>query len=984
MIELIRNDFAGSDAADEFETALASGTFSKYQNAFRFLHARKGQDAANHIVRAAVWTALDFENWPSELPPTITARDADTAACRTLEGNTSAWHLPTAVDALGRLLVDCTDAFGHTVLTTNFDPLIAVSISRHGGRYYRTVLQGDGALGQTAAEGTHIVHLHGYWHGADTLHTKQQLTLPRPQLAKSLSRALEGRTLVVIGYGGWDDVMTRTLINVVGESASNPEIVWAFHDCDPSRIAASNEPLLSALDPGIGRGRVSLYAGIDCTHLFSTVHDRLESSYSTPSPERRTDLLQAKVTEQYNSEGANRGVRVQIDIPLPAGPDASPDRPLFAETWVGREHELGFLASTESPVVFVTGIGGQGKSALAAELLRQQAITPSGRFEYWDWRDCREESERLRTQILRLIERLADGALDASRIEATDMRATVSILFQLLADNKALLVFDNVDQYVDLETLELVKGLDILVAQAQSQNHRSLFLFTCRPDVRVDESRALTVSLSGLEEDEVRELVRARGIQGADRLATDLHNTTNGHPLWANLLLMQARQTSEGLRRELDAVRSGGATLPETTYRIWQTLNDQQQTILRTMAELDRPETEANLFGLLPGINFNRVNRALKILRSYHLIEHRAQETGEPLLSLHPIIREFIRTNFPKKDRERYVGTILQFLDRMISRFKGVLPEAPTHQIMEHWIRKAELHITFERFEDATSTIAQVGPSLCERGYSEDLVRLAVRLFQHINWAEACSSFKDFDDVFETSMTAMIQSGHHATFQYLSEFESAIPGKSSQYILLCDLRCYANWHGGNHDSAITWGERGEQLKDGTPVDTRYSTKHNLSLARRDAGLLDTALAGFLGDESLEVVLSPSGPDHKEAPFFGNIGRCLFFSDRLDDALICFVKSARLLESQQDPSSRLNKGYIRLWFGELLEATSNRDMAAAMYQAASYMWRDNSPPRADQAHAKLKALIHAQPTLETHLHEHEWRVEAVYSEWLSNQ
>ena len=217
MIELIRKEFQGTDTHADFEAALATGTPNQYQSAFSFLHARRGQTAANQVVRAAVWSSLDLTNWPSELPPT-TPRDVTDAVCRSIETDIGAWYLPPAVASLGRLLVDCSDAFGHVVLTTNFDPLIGVSIAKHGGKRFRTVLHSDGALGQTTAEGAHIVHLHGYWCGADTLHTPQQLARPRPQLHKSLVHLLEGSTLVVIGYGGWDDVIASALVDVLSDS----------------------------------------------------------------------------------------------------------------------------------------------------------------------------------------------------------------------------------------------------------------------------------------------------------------------------------------------------------------------------------------------------------------------------------------------------------------------------------------------------------------------------------------------------------------------------------------------------------------------------------------------------------------------------------------------------------------------------------------------------------------------------------------------
>ena len=675
------------------------------------------------------------------------------------------------------------------MLTTNFDPLIEVSISKHGGQFYRTVLHDDGKLGQTVAEGTHIVHLHGYWYGYDTLHTPQQLGQPRPQLRSSLARVVETSTLVVVGYSGWDDVITKTLASLLSDSESNPEILWAFHEDNRATIEASNERLLDILGPGIGRGRVLLYRGIDCCSLLSEVYEQLKPSHPAAS-------------------GPTRGTHITTQQASVAS-----DRPVLVTPWIGRDEELSILASSITPLAFVTGIGGQGKSALAGQFLQQHAMAEGGRFEFWDWRDCREESDRLSTQILRLVERLSGGETDARQIEVTDIKAVIGVLFRVLQDRKALLVFDNVDQYVDLETLRPVKGLEIFVSEIQARSHQSFFLFTCRPDIRVDESRAVRVSLSGLTEDQTWELIAARGVPKKDHhLAKELHRTTDGHPLWVNLIAMQAIRHKDRLRGALDLISQGGATLPDTTRTTWDMLNDQQRNVLRTMAELDRPEPESQLLDLLPKINLNRLNRALRTLRAFHLIETRTQPEGERLLGLHPIIREFVRTSFPKKDRENYVVPIIVYLDRMIGRFKNILSQEPPYEILENWIRKAELQITFQSFEEATSTIAEISHPLVNRGYSEEMIRLTRFLLREIDWAEACSSYKDFDTVFDQCLTQMIQMGHNDFQDLLTRYENAIPGRSSQFILLCDLRCYADWYIGKYDSAIRWGEQGDRLK----------------------------------------------------------------------------------------------------------------------------------------------------------------------------
>ena len=983
MIDLIRREFEGTNAEVEFDQRLQGEAANRYQRAFEFLQGRRGQDVANRVVRTAVWQTLDAGNWPSSLPDTL-PQDADSAICKALENEVSAWVLPHAVNLLGELLVTYSDAFSGAVLTTNFDPLIEISVAKHGGRFYRTVLHEDGKLGQTVAEGTHIIHLHGYWSGYDTLHTPQQLVHRRPMLGKSLARVVEASTMLVLGYGGWDDVITRALVELLSDSESNPEILWAFHEENTAGIEASNERLLAALAPGIGRGRVSLYRGIDCTTLLSEVHQQLKPSYASASSGTGGSQI-TTIEEGAAGSSGRRQLRIKIDVPLPQQVSAESDSPLLVDHWVGREQELRILATSTTPVAFVTGIGGQGKSALAGRFLQQQAMGADGRFEFWDWRDCREESDRLSTQILRLVERLSDGAIDANRIEVADIRAVIGTLFHVLQDRKALLVFDNMDQYIDLETLEPVKGLEVLVSEAQTRSHESLFLFTCRPDVQVNESRGVRLTLAGLTETETRALIGAHGVLKKDlHLVQELHQRTDGHPLWVNLIAMQAVRHNAGLRRALDLIEEGGA-LPSTTRTIWGTLNDQQRKILRTMAELDRPEPERRLLDLLPGVNTNRVNRALKTLRSFHLIETRRQPEGQHLLGLHPIIREFVRTSFPKQDREKYVGAILGFLDQMINRFKDLLPQEPSYEILEHWTRKADLQIRFGHFEEATSTIAEISSPLVNRGYSEELIRLTRQLLGELDWAEACSSYKHFDTVFADCLRRMIEFGHDATDDLLRNYEDAIPGRSSQFILLCDLRCYADWYAGKYESAIRWGKKGKRLKDRTPVDTAFSTRHNLALAQRDAGRLSEALDSFLEGESLKAVVTPGERiSDKEAHFYGNIGRCLFLKSYLEKAIVCYVKSAQLLEESRDHSSRLNKGYIRFWIAELLVQQGELQLAAASYRAAVCMWENSSPPRAIKAQEKLETLVSEHKALHIFLEQKDWRSEEAFTRWLSRQ
>jgi hypothetical protein len=265
VIEEIRRVYTRADALERLERALAAEPQARYQAAFRHLQRTRGQDLANAIIRRCVLRA----RVPSARYPQVHADIAEQAAelCRSLEQDLDGWHLPAGVAALGQILARRPASERPVVLTSNFDPLVSVSVHRAGGRAYTTALHSDGGFAAIDGHGTLVVHFHGDWFRSDTLHTPTQLGQERPRLAGSLAQLLGARTLVVLGYGGWDDIFTRSLAQVVRGDVAPIDVLWTFYPRDPAAIAAGAGGLLAGLQPGIERGRVMLYAGID-VHAF--------------------------------------------------------------------------------------------------------------------------------------------------------------------------------------------------------------------------------------------------------------------------------------------------------------------------------------------------------------------------------------------------------------------------------------------------------------------------------------------------------------------------------------------------------------------------------------------------------------------------------------------------------------------------------------------------------------------------------------------
>ncbi|MGB6539452.1 MAG: hypothetical protein WBF03_01080 [Xanthobacteraceae bacterium] len=156
--------------------------------------------------------------------------------------------------------------------------------------------------------------------------------------------------------------------------------------------------------------------------------------------------------------------------------------------------------------------------------------------------------------------------------------------------------------------------------------------------------------------------------------------------------------------------------------------------------------------------------------------------------------------------------------------------------------------------------------------------------------------------------------------------------------------------------SIKWGLRGKELKDRSNVDTKFGTEHNLALAQRDAGIIDPALAYFLHGRKLEEVIDVDELDEgRGGSYYGNIGRCLHFMGQIDPALVCYRKSAILLEKDQTINHTENKAFARKWIGELLVTKDEFCVAKIFLEASRSKWEIVSPRRIEEVDRLLNSI-----------------------------
>jgi tetratricopeptide (TPR) repeat protein len=454
------------------------------------------------------------------------------------------------------------------------------------------------------------------------------------------------------------------------------------------------------------------------------------------------------------------------------------------------------------------------------------------------------------------------------------------------------------------------------------------------------------------------QLFRERGAASSPKEIDDAYQLTEGHAFWLDLLAVQVakRAAVTNLTRIVEDIRRGAGPLPAKTLNsIWATLRDRERRVLRAMAETVKPETEVSMSDYLDReLNYNQVVKALNALRALNLVVVKRRPGDPDVLELHPLVRQFVRQSFPAEERRLYIDSIIRVYRNFIARYKGQLSAGPSFSTLQYWTQHAELDITAGKLEDAFATLAEAASAFRASAYPREFSRTARMVLSSFDWAAEHHRFREFDAIVESQVEIVSHLGEYGEADaLLDQYETTVPDKNARYIGYCRLRCLTNWVRGEFIEAIRWGKIGRDLKGTADVDVNVDIAHYLALAERDAGRPESALPVFLGGRALSDVLDPDELDgQRGGPHYGNIGRCLHFMGQIDNALVCYQKSAVLVEKQLLFEHVLNQGYIRFWIGELLAARRQLKLAQVFLRAACAKWETAAPPKASKARLLL--------------------------------
>lgn len=649
------------------------------------------------------------------------------------------------------------------------------------------------------------------------------------------------------------------------------------------------------------------------------------------------------------------------------------DLPPLVDAWVGRESELDLISEQATAVIALTGIGGQGKSALAAKALQDFRLRYPN--DFWDWRDCREQSDRFRTQLLSALYRLTHGAITPRSLCDVDINWLAKYFFQKAQGIRGFIVFDNVDFYTNVETSYFTDEISVFVAEALRVDHGLTIVFTCRPRVAYSSHRFRDILLRGLSPDESVKLFRSKLKGRFDEelveMLPEFCERCEGHPLWLNIIASQVSRKPETAKSILQKLRGSVADARATAMlnAVWDSLKEEQQKILEYMSELPKAITEDEIAELLKEEfqNRNRFTKSFRALVQISLVtEKHTEGTTLHTFDLHPLVRTYVRKDHRgPSDRSQLIIRILVWCNTTIVQ----LSDASGIPYLERLMMRAELEFNSGQQDKALKTIVESYSALVTEGLHEEFIRLGrLVLNSHTgSWKRSTLwGSANFHAIVNQLIRLLLEIDRvPEAKEYMAEYEAAVDKGTTRYRSCCDIQAYLSWFEGDFVSAISAARSGQALAAASGADSEIDCSHHLALALRDSGQadgMDEAIKIFSSGKDRRDILTVNYLNSDRQPdVFGNLGRCFQLGGELDRALAFLSRSFELLTRQAGAERQMNLGYAALWLGECLNDLGRNDEAEPFLHLAVECWRTRAPKRAEEA---LKSLIDFELNLNT--------------------
>ena len=642
--------------------------------------------------------------------------------------------------------------------------------------------------------------------------------------------------------------------------------------------------------------------------------------------------------------------------------------PLITD-WVGRKDEINLLLDPNLRAASITGVGGQGKTYLAAEILRCYARGENPRYEVGIWVDCRELADSIHLKIIQLLEVLSNGKESAPLYRDEKPEDTAKRFLCHLKSRSTMIVFDNIDAYINVDAecpkIEFKSIVDIIL----NNEHMSFVIFTCRPPFNDSRGSFCHIQLVGLSQSDGVEFFRKRNIEMKGKndeiYCKQLVSLTNGHPWWLGLIAGQVASKHDDLKHCVERFSRGEApasgAIKEYFKGIWNQIGKHEQQLLRYLIEAPRPLTENEICQAVQDFGPSKTRKHIRKLERLGLLgRHEDSLMNELFYQIHPLVREYIHETYSTSAQKRYVfGVLCLFLpttmvNNLFNETTG-LDNDSNLMAPKKLVESVETCLNSRNYEQGFYLLEHFYEILYNNGSHHQFYSLTCRVLDSVNWNKVRITKRSKGKLllFLTIQGMIKINKIQRCDSYLNRFESLVEPNSIDYLDYLNLASFIAWEKGRYKDALSLTGEYDVLvgKFNAVISYNYSVLQIRALALRDLGELAQSLSIFRQIDMENKEYNATTP--------GNIACCLIKLKQYNEAESLLRKSLRILKIETDYISCTNTGYAYLWLAEAMYEQGKYIDANAFLLLAKEVWSEYAPGLLSKVNELENMLVNSE-------------------------
>lgn len=419
---------------------------------------------------------------------------------------------------------------------------------------------------------------------------------------------------------------------------------------------------------------------------------------------------------------------------IPSVPQNLPRRSSFIGRGVEMAQVHAALASPDTYLVSIDGIGGIGKSSLALEVAydcfesssNDSASEEVARFAGYIWASAKDRELTLDL----LLDEIAI-TLDYPGIVQQNLAQKQASIEKLLRSGAYLLIVDNFETVTDKALVKFVRDLP----------PPSRALITTR-EQNLQWARA--ISLKGLTQSEAFALIREEGkrfgIAGVheadDSLLLPLYETTDGAPLAIRWAIGQIKQKGQTLEIVVLSLQQARSNIFEAIFsRSWQLLSSEARYVLMTMPFFAAPAHREAL-GAASNLQGFTLDDAIGQNVEMWLIEPTdAMGLHERRYRIHPLTRFFVSKKLnenPSVESEIW-NQVAEYYQDFADRNGGFWNFDGFKRLeleLQNVLKIVRMALERSCYDIGTPLFLQVSDYMIVRGHWNDAMEYSVELLQ--------------------------------------------------------------------------------------------------------------------------------------------------------------------------------------------------------------------------------------------------------------